>query len=58
MQPGEQFLCDGNSSTYEVLSIDSAQENSGKLVKNEIAGSVRQRQLVALVKMAFLHFDY
>jgi hypothetical protein len=50
MQPGEEFLCHGNGSPDEILSICLAQENremypkthSDKLSKNEIPGSVRQ----------------
>jgi hypothetical protein len=59
------FLCHGNGSPDEILSICLAKENremyplthSGKLSKNEMPCSVRQWTLVALVKKISLHFD-
>jgi hypothetical protein len=50
MQPGEEFLCHGNGSPDEILSICLGQEkremypftHSGKLSKNEMPGCVRQ----------------
>jgi hypothetical protein len=44
MQPGEEFLCHGNGSPDETLSICLAQENC------EMPDSVRQWALVAIVK--------
>jgi hypothetical protein len=60
-----RFPCRGNGSPDEILSICLAQENremypyihSGKLYKNEIASSVRQWTLVALVKKTSLHCE-
>jgi hypothetical protein len=66
MQPGEEFLCHGNVSPDEILSICLVQENqemypwthSGKVSKNEMPGGVRQWTLVELVKKTSLHFDF
>jgi hypothetical protein len=64
MQPDKEFLCHGNGSPDEILSICLAQENrrmypvnhSDKLSKNKMPGSVRQWTLVPLVKKTSLHF--
>jgi hypothetical protein len=65
MQPGEEFLCHGNGSLDEILSICLEQENremyldthSRKFSKTEMPGRVRQWTLVTLVKKTSLHFD-
>jgi hypothetical protein len=65
-RPREEFLCHGNGSPEEILSICLAQENwqmypwthPGKLSKKEMPGSVRQWTLVALEKKASLHLDF
>jgi hypothetical protein len=65
MQPGDEFLCLGNGSPDEILSICLAQENremypwthSGMLSKNKMRGAVRQLTLVEPVKKTPMHFD-
>jgi hypothetical protein len=65
MQPAKGFCSDWNGPLDEILSICLARQNReiypwthcGKLSKNVVPGSVRQRALVALVKKASSHFN-